>query len=228
VAAAGYDFDVTSITGNLPLLAQGLGHTLLASALGIVLATLIGLGFGSARAHRIAFLSRIGAGYVAVFRGTPILVQIFFLYYALPEIGLRLGVLQVAVLALALWGGSYNTENFRAAFLAVPAGALEAASALGMKPLHRYLWIATPIATRIALPSLINTSISILKDSAYLSVIAYAELTYVAMNIVANDFRVFEMFTVLGVTYLGIVLLLSGLLNHVRRRLARQGTVGDR
>jgi polar amino acid transport system permease protein len=116
----------------------------------------------------------------------------------------------------------------RAAFLAVPPGATEAASALGMPPAHRYAWITLPLAARIALPSLINTSISILKDSAYLSVIAYAELTYVAMNIVATDFRVFEMFTVLGVTYLGMVLLLSGLMNHVRAGLARRGTVGDR
>jgi len=154
-------------------------------------------------------------------------VQIFFLYYALPDIGIRLSVFQVAVLALALWGGSYNTENFRAAFSAVPAGALQGASALGMPPVQRYVWIAVPLAGRIALPSLINTSISVLKDSAYLSVIAFAEITYVAMNIVATDFRVFEMFAVLGVTYLGMVLVLSGLLNRVRLNLARRGTVGD-
>lgn len=227
MAAQGYAFDVHAISDNLPALASGLGHTLAASGLGVVCAVLIGLLFGTARAYRVPLLARLGAAYVAVFRGTPILVQIFFLYYALPDLGIRLGVFPVAVLALALWGGSYNTENFRAAFLAVPAGALEAASALGMPPLHRYLWIAVPLASRIALPSLINTSISVLKDSAYLSVIAYAELTYVAMNIVANDFRVFEMFAVLGVTYLGIVLLLSGLLNHVRRALARQGSVAD-
>jgi polar amino acid transport system permease protein len=226
-AAPGYVFDFHSIVDNLPQLAHGLGLTLLASALGIVLATLIGLFLGSARAYRIPLLRSIGSGYVAAFRGTPILVQIFFLYYALPDIGIRLSVFQVAVLSLALWGGSYNTENFRAAFMAVPQGAMQAASALGMPPAHRYAWIAIPLATRIALPSLINTSISILKDSAYLSVIAYAELTYVAMNIVANDFRVFEMFAVLGVTYLGIVLLLSALLNRVRLQLARRGTVGD-
>jgi polar amino acid transport system permease protein len=226
--AHGYAFDVDAIVGNLPLLAKGLGYTLAASGLGIVFATLIGLAFGTARAYRIPVLDRIGAAYVAVFRGTPILVQIFFLYFALPDMGIRLDVFAVAVLALALWGGSYNTENFRAAFLAVPAGTIEAASALGMPPAHRYAWIALPLASRIALPSLINTSISILKDSAYLSVIAYAELTYVAMNIVATDFRVFEMFTVLGLTYLGIVLLLSGLMNHVRANLARRGTVGDR
>jgi polar amino acid transport system permease protein len=226
--AQGYTFDVGAIVGNLPLLAKGLGYTLAASGLGIVLATLIGLCFGTARAYRIPVLDRLGAAYVAVFRGTPILVQIFFIYYALPDAGIRLGVFSVAVLALALWGGSYNTENFRAAFLAVPAGALEAASALGMPPVHRYAWIALPLASRIALPSLINTSISILKDSAYLSVIAYAEITYVAMNIVATDFRVFEMFAVLGVTYPGMVLLLSGLMNRVRANLAHRGTVGDR
>jgi polar amino acid transport system permease protein len=225
--APGYAFDVQAIAENLPLLARGLGLTLIASTLGILLATAIGLCFGTARAYRVPVASAIGAGYVAVFRGTPILVQIFFLYYALPDLGIRLGVLQVAVLALALWGGSYNTENFRAAFLAIPSGAMQGASALGMPPAHRYLWIALPLAARIALPSLINTSISILKDSAYLSVIAYAELTYVAMNIVATDFRVFEMFAVLGTVYLAMVLLLSALLNRVRRGLAQSGTVGD-
>lgn len=222
-----YSFDWGSVVSNLPLLLQGLGYTLVASVLGILLGTLIGLVFGTARAYRTPVVSSIAAGYVAVFRGTPILVQIFFLYYALPDIGIRLEVFQVAVLALALWGGSYNTENFRAAFGAVPSGALQAASALGMPPMHRYLWIAVPLAARIALPSIINTSISVLKDSAYLSVIAFAEITYVAMNIVANDFRVFEMFAVLGATYLSIVLMLSALLNRVRLNLARRGTVGD-
>jgi polar amino acid transport system permease protein len=223
----GYSFDVGSIVSNLPLLLRGLGYTLVASILGILLGTLIGLFFGTARAYRIPVLRSVAVGYVAVFRGTPILVQIFFLYYALPDIGIRLEVFQVAVLSLALWGGSYNTENFRAAFSAVPPGALQAASALGMPPTHRYLWIAVPLATRIALPSIINTSISVLKDSAYLSVIAFAEITYVAMNIVATDFRVFEMFAVLGATYLSMVLLLSALLNRVRMNLARRGTVGD-
>lgn len=222
-----YSFDWGSVVSNLPLLLQGLGYTLVASVLGILLGTVIGLVFGTARAYRTPVVSSIAAGYVAVFRGTPILVQIFFLYYALPDIGIRLEVFHVAVLALALWGGSYNTENFRAAFGAVPSGALQAASALGMPPMHRYLWIAVPLAARIALPSIINTSISVLKDSAYLSVIAFAEITYVAMNIVANDFRVFEMFAVLGATYLSIVLMLSALLNRVRLNLARRGTVGD-
>lgn len=222
-----YSFDFGSIVSNLPSLLQGLGYTLVASVLGILFGTVIGLVFGTARAYRTPVVSSIAAGYVAVFRGTPILVQIFFLYYALPDIGIRLEVFQVAVLALALWGGSYNTENFRAAFGAVPSGALQAASALGMPPMHRYLWIAVPLAARIALPSIINTSISVLKDSAYLSVIAFAEITYVAMNIVANDFRVFEMFAVLGATYLSIVLMLSALLNRVRLNLARRGTVGD-
>lgn len=222
-----YSFDFGSIVSNLPSLLQGLGYTLVASVLGILFGTVIGLVFGTARAYRIPVVSSIAEGYVAVFRGTPILVQIFFLYYALPDIGIRLEVFHVAVLALALWGGSYNTENFRAAFGAVPSGALQAASALGMPPMHRYLWIAVPLAARIALPSIINTSISVLKDSAYLSVIAFAEITYVAMNIVANDFRVFEMFAVLGATYLSIVLMLSALLNRVRLNLARRGTVGD-
>ncbi len=222
-----YSFDFGSIVSNLPSLLQGLGYTLVASVLGILFGTVIGLVFGTARAYRTPVVSSIAAGYVAVFRGTPILVQIFFLYYALPDIGIRLEVFHVAVLALALWGGSYNTENFRAAFGAVPSGALQAASALGMPPMHRYLWIAVPLAARIALPSIINTSISVLKDSAYLSVIAFAEVTYVAMNIVANDFRVFEMFAVLGATYLSIVLMLSALLNRVRLNLARRGTVGD-
>ena len=226
-AASGYAFDVSAIISNLPQLLEGLGYTLAASVLGILLGTMIGLFLGTARAYQMPLLRSVAAVYVALFRGTPILVQIFFLYYALPDIGIRLEVYQVAVLALALWGGSYNTENFRAAFGAVPAGALQAASALGMPPLHRYLWIAVPLAVRIALPSLINTSISVLKDSAYLSVIAFAEITYAAMNIVATDFRVFEMFAVLGATYLSMVLMLSALLNRVRMNLARRGTVGD-
>ncbi len=224
---SGYAFDAQAIWRHLPELAQGLLHTLGASVLGIMAAVLIGLVFGAARAYRVPVANQIGTAYVALFRGTPILVQIFFLYYALPDLGIRLEVSHVAVLALALWGGSYNTENFRAAFIAVPPGAMQAASALGMPGHLRFIWIALPLAVRVALPSLGNTSISVLKDSAYLSVIAYAELTYVATNIVAIEFRVFEMFAVLAATYLGMVLLLSWGLSRITAHLARRGTVGD-
>lgn len=220
-------FNFDALIDSFPMLLQGLGNTVWVSILGVAGSLLIGLFFGSARAYKIPVLRQIGTVYVALFRGTPILVQIFFLYYALPEFGVRLSVGQVAILALALYGGSYNTENFRAAFLAVSSGVLQAAAAIGMRGHQRFIWIALPLALRIVLPSCINTSISVLKDSAYLSVIAFAELTYVSMNIVANDFLIFEMFAVLAITYLGLVLLLSFAMNSARIALERRGTVGD-
>ena len=122
----GITYDLGSyIAENWEPLLKGLGRTLLVSAIAIVGAFVIGAVLGAARAHRIPVLSQIAAVYVEVVRNTPILVQIFFLYFALPQPigpwpGVRLDAFTVAWLSVMIWGGAFNTENFRAGFEAVP------------------------------------------------------------------------------------------------------------
>jgi hypothetical protein len=124
--------------------------------------------------------------YVEVIRNTPILVQIFFLYLGLGQFErTRFDVFTVAWLSVMIWGGAFNTENFRAGFEAVPFGYREAGLALGFGRLRTFLNVTLPIGGRIALPASINTYISVLKNTSLLLVIGYGELTTVAVNIQA-------------------------------------------
>jgi His/Glu/Gln/Arg/opine family amino acid ABC transporter permease subunit len=201
-------------------LLAGLGRTLQVSAIAIVGAFFIGLLLGAARAHRIPVVSQLAATYVEVMRNTPILVQIFFVYYGLPELGIRFDAFTVAWLAVMVWGGAFNTENFRAGFEAVPFRYREAGLALGFGRIATFLNVTLPIGGRIALPSSINTYISVLKNTALMYVVSYPELTTTAYQINALTLATLETFTVLAVTYLVIVWGLSALIRVVENRLA--------
>jgi His/Glu/Gln/Arg/opine family amino acid ABC transporter permease subunit len=208
------------VQDNLDELLGGLRRTLTVSAIAIAGAFVIGLVLGAARAHRVPVLSQVAAVYVEVIRNTPILVQIFMLYYALPQFGIRLDAFTVAWLSVTVWGGAFNTENFRAGFEAVPARYREAGSALGFRGLGTFLNITLPIGGRIALPSSINTYISVVKNTSLMYVIAYPELTTVALQINALTLETVETFTVLAVSYLAIVWSLSALIRLLESHLA--------
>jgi polar amino acid transport system permease protein len=213
-------FDWSFVIDNAGELAHGLGQTLELSAIAIAGSFVVGAVLGAARAHRVPVVSQLAAAYVEAIRNTPILVQIFFLYFGLPEIGVTLTPFTVAWLAVMVWGGAFNTENFRAGFEAVPKRYREAGLALGFGRLATFLNVTLPIGGRIALPSSINTYISVLKNTALLYGIGYAELTTTALNIQALTLQTFETFTVLGVVYLTIVWTLSGLIRLLESRLA--------
>jgi His/Glu/Gln/Arg/opine family amino acid ABC transporter permease subunit len=200
---------------------SGFKNTMKVAAVGIAASSAIGLVLGALRAHRIPVFTQVGWVYVEVIRNTPILVQIFLLHYGLmPALGYRGDLFLTACLAVTIWGGAFNTENFRAGFEAVPVRLREAGSALGFTRIQTFLNVTLPIGGRIALPSSINTYISVLKNTSLLLVIGYPELTTVAYNIQALSFKTFEMFAVLAVAYLAIVWTLSALIRLVESRLA--------
>jgi His/Glu/Gln/Arg/opine family amino acid ABC transporter permease subunit len=202
-----------------PLLA-GLGRTLAVAAIAIVGAFLIGAVVGAARAHRIPVVSQLAAVYVEVIRNTPILVQIFMYFFALPQVGIRLESFTVAWLSVMIWGGAFNIENFRAGFEAVPHRYREAALALGFGRVRTFLNVTLPIGGRIALPSSINTYIAVLKNTALLYVISYPELTKTAYDIQASNLQTLEAFFVLAVVYLTLVWTLSVLIRLLESHLA--------
>ena len=201
-------------------LAEGLRNTLKVSAIAVAGAFFVGLFLGAARAHRLPVISQLAAVYVEVIRNTPILVQIFMLYYALPQVGIRLDAFTVAWLSVTIWGGAFNTENFRAGFEAVPVRYREAGAALGFRGVSTFLNVTLPIGGRIALPSSINTYISVVKNTSLMYVIAYPELTTVALQINALTLETTETFTVLAVTYLVIVWSLSAVIRLLESHLA--------
>jgi polar amino acid transport system permease protein len=213
-------FDWSFVSDNADDLADGLVRTLWVSALAIAGALVIGAVLGAARAHRVPVVNSLAAVYVEVIRNTPILVQIFFLFFALPQLGLRLDAFTVAWLSVMIWGGAFNTENFRAGFEAVPGRYREAALALGFGRLATFLNVTLPIGGRIALPSSINTYISVVKNTSLLYVISYPELTTTALQINALTLQTVETFTVLAVTYLAIVWTLSAAIRVLEGHLA--------
>jgi polar amino acid transport system permease protein len=205
---------------NADVLLDGLLRTLAVSAIAIAGALVIGSVLGAARAHRIPVITQLAAVYVEVIRNTPILVQIFMYFFALPQVGIQLEAFTVAWLSVMIWGGAFNTENFRAGFEAVPFRYREAGLALGFSRIRTFLNITLPIGGRIALPSSINTYIAVLKNTALLYVISYPELTKTAYDINAATLQTLETFFVLGVIYLTLVWSLSGMIRLLEARLA--------
>jgi His/Glu/Gln/Arg/opine family amino acid ABC transporter permease subunit len=200
---------------------DGLENTLKVSAVGIACAFGIGLLLGGARAHRLPVVSQLAAVYVELIRNTPFLVQVFFIYFGLPQFGIRLEPFTAAWVAVAIWGGAFNTENFRAGFQAVPMRYREAGLALGFSPLGTFLNVTLPVGGRIALPSSINTYVSILKNTAILGpAIGFAELTNNAYSLESVTFKALEVYTVLAAVYLVVVWTLSGLIRVLESRLA--------
>ena len=216
-------FDWSFVSENGDELFAGLLRTLEVSAIAIAGAFVIGLVLGAARAHRIPVVSQLAAIYVEVIRNTPILVQIFFIFFGLPQFGIRLDAFTVAWLAIMVWGGAFNTENFRAGFEAVPFRYREAGAALGFGRFGTFLNVTLPIGGRIALPPSINTYISVVKNTSLLYVISYQELTTTALNINALTLQTVETFTLLAVAYLVIVWTLSALIRLLETRLALPG-----
>lgn len=214
-------FDPDYLLGQVPALLRGLWMTLAVTAVSITLAAAIGLAGAAIRTQRVPVLSPLAGAYVELVRNTPILVQLFFLFYGLPAVGLKMSLFWTGAVCLTLWGGAYQIENFRGGLAAVDRGLREAATALNLRHLVYMRHVAVPVALRVSLPAMVNTAISQLKNSSYLQTIGLAELTFVALDRVATDFRALEMFAALGIVYVTLVFALSALAARLERRLNR-------
>jgi polar amino acid transport system permease protein len=215
------DFDWGYIYQTLPRLINGLYMTLLVSCVSIILSLLIGLAGAYVRSGSVRAFSKMVVGYVEFIRGTPLLVQIFFIFYGLPNIGIVLSTFWSGVAALTLWASAFHIESFRAGLATISPGVNDASASLGLRRWHHAALIALPIALRAALPSTLNTTVATLKNSAYLQTIGLVELTFVAVERVAYEFRTLEMFGAICVIYLGSVLIVSALGHRLQHRLDR-------
>jgi His/Glu/Gln/Arg/opine family amino acid ABC transporter permease subunit len=214
------EFDWGVVLDNREEWIEGLKNTLKVSAIAIAGSFVVGLVLGAARAHRIPVISQLAACYVEVIRNTPLLVQVFFIFFGLPQLDIRLEPFTAAWVSVLIWGGAFNTENFRAGFQAVPFRYREAGFALGFSRLATFFNVTLPIGGRIALPSSINTYVSVLKNTAILGpAIGFAELTNTAYNLESILFQPLEIYTVLAVTYLAIVWTISIGIRLIESRL---------
>lgn len=221
------NFDVGFVQEWLLYILGGIGITVIVAissiAIAVVFAFLGALGRLSAHATIYATASL----YVSLVRGTPLIVQIIFVYLALPEIipaAAKIPTIYLGVFALAFNYGAYMTEIFRAGIQAVPRGQREAAQALGMPESLIMLRIVLPQAIRIVIPAIGNEFIAMIKDSALVSVISVQELLYRAQRAGAQDFNTFEALTVAALVYWGLTMIFSIFQERLEKRMAR----GDR
>jgi polar amino acid transport system permease protein len=211
--------DWSIILMALPILAVGLLATLkvclAAIAIGIVLGFALGFGALSRfRAVRIAVLA-----YVDFVRGTPLLVQIFLVYFALPVIGINFNEYWAGVIALSLNAGGFICEIVRASMQSVDRGQTEAAQSIGMRHGQIVLHVLFPQAWRRILPPLTNELISLIKGSALLSAISVYELTHAGQEIIATYFSPFEIFLLIALYYYALISALAWLSRYLERRL---------
>lgn len=200
--------------------------TLEITVLSYLLAVLIGLGVGIARLSRNRLVAWLAWAYVEITRGVPALVILLILYYGLVPVGIVLDAIPTAIIGLALSAGGYIAEIFRAGIEATHRGQREAGLTVGMTPLQIYRFILMPQATRIALPPLVNTLISVLKDSSLASLIAAPDIMLRAKNISSADFLPLHIFVFAGLMYFVLALPLSFAATRLERRMSR--TLGAR
>lgn len=207
----------------LPILLQGAVVTLQVTALAFVLSTVIGLGLALLRQSPIAVLSTAGTWIVNVIRGLPIIVQLFYIYFVLPEFGIQLTAFQAGFIGLGIAYSAYQAENFRGGIEAVDHGQREAALALGMKSPLLMRRVVLPQAFKIALPPYGNTLVMVLKDSSLVSTITVAEMTRQGQLIASSTFQNMTVYTLVALLYLLMSLPLVWVLKRIELRLGTGG-----
>jgi His/Glu/Gln/Arg/opine family amino acid ABC transporter permease subunit len=216
-----YSFAWSAIWRGLPYLLQGAGLTVVISAVAMVLAIGLGLLLAALTQVRGGVARPLVRAYVEAFRNTPLLIQIFIVYFGLPQLGWRLSPFLSGLSALAVYAAAYNVEIFRAGLEAVPRGQHEAARSIGLSELQTLRFVIVPQAIRIAFPALGNNLVSLVKNSSLVSTIGMVELMFVANDISFNNFRTFEIYSTAAVLYVLLVLVLTRALHVAERRLAR-------
>ncbi|MCA8250430.1 amino acid ABC transporter permease [Burkholderia multivorans] len=197
-----YRFHWGIVGENLGYLLHGIWLTLAVTAVSLAVAIVIGLFVGVMRIASKGVLRRVAGAYVEVFRNTPTLVQLIWVYYCLPVLtGINLSPTSSCVLALSINGAAYVAEIFRAGIQAVPSGQVEAARSIGMSWPKAMRKIILPQAVRQMIPPFVNESVSLLKYSSLVSVLGVADLTYQAQTLSTTTFRPIEIFTFIGVVY---------------------------
>lgn len=198
--------------------AQAAVVTVEVSVLAFLVAVPLGLLLAIGRVYGSFAFRALTRGYIELFRGTPVLLQLFVIYYGLPSLGLRLGPLEAAIIGLGMNYAAYEAEVYRGALLAIPRGQAEASRALGLGPWQTLRHVLVPQALRLALPAMTNDFVALLKDSSLVSVIAVIELTK-RMTIAAVDVR---SWIVPGIVCAAFYLVLSFPLSELARRLERR------
>ncbi len=204
----------------MPILLQGVGLTILITAGSLVVSTALGLVWAMMRVSGIPVLSFLAASFINVIRGIPIIVQLFYIYFVLPDFGVSLTGVQAGIIGLGLAYSAYQAENFRAAIEAIDKGQVEAAQTIGMGWGLTMRRVLLPQAFRAALPPFGNVMIMMLKDSSQASTITVAELALQGKLIASSTFKNTSVFTLVALMYLALSLPLILIVRHFEKQQA--------
>ncbi|WP_172148578.1 MULTISPECIES: amino acid ABC transporter permease [Pseudomonas] len=218
-----YQFDFLPVLDNADLLLQGAFFTLSLTAVGTLLGVGLGIIGAVLRAWRIKPFNQVFGLYVELIRNTPFIVQLFFIFFGLPALGVRMNEWEAAVLAMVINLGAYSTEIIRAGIQAIPGGQLEAAAALAMNRLEIFRHVVLRPALAKVWPALSSQIIIVMLGSAVCSQISTEELSFAANFIQSRNFRAFETYLVTTLLYLAMAILIRQLLAWVGRRFVVGG-----
>ena len=214
------------IVEYVPFYVEALGRTVHIGLVGILGAILLGLGSSLILYFQVKGFRRLTRAYIELFRNTPLLVQLFFLYFGLPKLGLRITADFCGMLGLALIGGSYMAETFRSGLEAVDRIQFESAKSLGMSPWQTFFYVILPQAVSTSVPGFVANMIFLLKETSVFSAISVMDLMFTAKDLIGMEYKTMEALTLLVVFYLIMLLPVSVLGSLVERRV-RYGSYGD-
>ncbi|WP_321345035.1 ectoine/hydroxyectoine ABC transporter permease subunit EhuD [Breoghania sp.] len=215
------EWDWEFVRQIMPTLIEGVKITILATLLGSVVSTVVGLGIALLRRSHVAAISRT-VGFIAEFiRGTPLLVQLYFIFYVLPDMGILLPPLVAGVIGLGVHYGTYTAEVYRAGIDNVPRGQWEAAKACNLNGRQTWTHVILPQAIPPMIPALANYFIAMFKETPLLSVITVLELMNQAKSVANTYYRYVEPMTLVGAFFLTISLISVFLLRYLERRYGR-------
>lgn len=216
----GYTLNFAAVWRSFDQLLEGLALSLGLAFVSILIGAVIGLLVAFALMAKSGWVNRPAATYVTIIRNLPILVLVLFAYFALPQMGVRLGKIESFVAVLSIYSGAYLAEVFRAGLISIPKGLTEAGLAIGLTPMQIRVSIIVPLMLRNVLPSLSSTVISLFKDTSLAAAIAVPELTFEARKINVESFRVIETWIVASGLYVATCSVLAALMRVAERRLA--------
>jgi polar amino acid transport system permease protein len=208
----------------LPILLQGVWLTIVVTSGSLILSTLLGMVWALMRVSRVRALQQLAKGIVNAIRGIPILVQLFYIYFVMPEFGVTLSALQASIIGLGIAYSAYQAENFRAGIEAIDKGQVEASESLGMGWALMMRRVVVPQAVKIILPPYGNIMIMMLKDSSQASTITVAELTLKGQLIAASTFKYTSVLSMVAVLYLVMSVPLILFVGWLERRMQRART----
>ncbi|MBU0496718.1 MAG: amino acid ABC transporter permease [Candidatus Thermoplasmatota archaeon] len=210
-----FDFFLAS----LPKLLEGFGNTLLLTFVSIIFGFLLGVVLAICKIYGNRLISGISIGYIEIIRGTPLIVQLFILYFGLPRIGIALSPIVAALVGLSLNSGAYQAEYLRGAIQSIESGQMVAARSIGMSKFQSIQNIILPQALRISIPAWSNELIYLLKYTSIAYIISVKELTAEGKFIAADTYRYLEIFAMIAIIYLITTIIFTEVIDQIEKRV---------